>query len=280
MKVVTCLKHVVDPETFRPEQGDESRYRWIANPLDLLALEQALRVRDAHGGEVRVLTVGPPQADASLKRAIMMGADRVVRMWDDRLSGADSCAAALVLAGAIRRTGFDLLLCGARSADTGSELVGALLAEALDLPLVTRVIHLDVDRERRRVVVHRKVDRGARETYAAPLPAVLTIEEGAAEPRYCGPGWVRRLLREEVETLGLEDAGVEPALVLPRVRPLDITPPRPRTKLGTRVAGLSLREKLMVMRGEAGGKKAGGIVNGPPEEAARKMKEHLDRWLA
>jgi electron transfer flavoprotein beta subunit len=280
VKTVVCVKRIGDLPHLRNSGGVElSAAGQAPNPLDLSALEEALQVRTAEGGDVTALSVGPRPAEATLKKALMMGVDRIVRLWDERLRGCDSFGIALVLAKAAQAIGFDLLMCGARSADTGSELVAAAIAEHLGLPLIARAISLRIDRATGRIIADKKLERGARETCAARLPAVLAIECGPAEPRYSSPLWVRRLIRRKVDLLTLKDIGLALPLPAPRVSPLGLTAPKPRTKIGVRVSGLSLKDKLAIMRGRTSAAKKEEVVEERPEDAASKIKEHLERWL-
>lgn len=280
MKTVVCVKHIGGlPHIGDGRAAEPALGRQASNPLDLSALEEALQVRDAEGGEVIALSVGPPLTEATLKKALMMGADRIVRLWDDRLRECDSFGMGLVLAKGARAIGFDLLMCGARSADTGSELIGAVIAEHLGLPLIARATALRIDRATGRIIADKKLERGARETYAARLPAVLAIERGPAEPRYADQLWVRRLVGSRVDFLTLQDIALDLPLPAPRVLPLQLTAPKPRTKIGVRVSGLSLKEKMAVMRGRASAAKKENLVEERPDDAARKIKEHLQRWL-
>lgn len=281
MKIIVCLKHIADIAAMRDGDGAEpSVVRQVPNSLDLNALEEALQVRAAVGGEIIALTVGPAQADITLRKAVMMGADRAVRLWDESLRDLDAASMARVLAGAAKKFGFDLLLCGARSSDTGTELVGAMLAEVLEVPLICRAMALHFDGETGRIVADKKLEKGARETYATRLPAILTIEQGS-EARYSGPNWIFRLRSERVEVLKLTDIGVTENLPVPRVRKIALMPPKPRTKVGTKVSGLSLKEKMAVMRGRSAAKpQRQAATSDRPEDAANKIKEHLDRWLS
>jgi electron transfer flavoprotein beta subunit len=281
VKTIVCVKRIGDLPHLQDGGAVElSAAGQAPNPLDFSALEEALQVRTAEGGDVTALSVGPQPAEATLKKALMMGVDRIVRLWDERLRGCDSFGMALVLAKAAQAIGFDLLMCGARSADTGSELVAAAIAEHLGLPLIARAIALRIDRATGRVIADKKLERGAGETYAARLPAVLAIERGPTEPRYSNPLWVRRLIRSKVDLLTLKDIGLALPLPAPRVSPLGLTAPKRRTKIGVRVSGLSLKDKLAIMRGRAGAaKKKEEVVEERPEDAARKIKEHLERWL-
>jgi electron transfer flavoprotein beta subunit len=274
VRIVVCIKHVANiDEALIPRFAPGT-----PNDLDLNAIEEALRLRAAAGGEVVALTVGPPASDASLRKALMMGADRVVRLWGSGLDEADSSAMAMVLGKAVRKMGFDLLLCGARSADTSSEVIGALLAQHLQLPLVTRALGLRLADETGKIVTDRKLERGERETYRVPLPAVITIERGGP-PRYASPRWVHRMVHGRVETLTPEEIGLRVPLPAPRVKTLALTAPKTRTKIGVKVSGLSLKEKMAVMRGQAGGSQRRMVTGTEPAEAAKKIMEHLELWL-
>lgn len=279
MKTVVCIKHIGDLPQVHNGDVDLSAVGQASNPLDLSALEEALQLRAAVGGEVIALSVGPPAAEVSLRKALMMGVDRMVRVWDERLRGCDSFARALVLAAAAKEIGFDLLLCGARSVDNGGELMAAAIAEHLGLPLIVRAVALRLDGATGRIVADKKLERGARETYAARIPAVLSIDRGPDEPRYSGPLWVRRLMRAKVDLLTLKAVGLTTPLPAPRVAALELSAPRPRTKIGVKVSGLSLKDKLAIMRGRAGTAKKEEMVEESPEDAARKIKEHLEKWL-
>jgi electron transfer flavoprotein alpha/beta subunit len=210
----------------------------------------------------------------------MMGVERAVRIWSEALADAGPFTVARVLALSARRFGFDLLLLGARSADTANEIVGAAAAEILGLPLVTRVVGIDPESGGSSVLAERKLPRGERETHRVPCPAVLTIESGSTPPRYCAPGWVSRTRRANVERLRPEEIGAGVDASERRVAVLEVTPPQPRAKVGVRVSGLSLKDKLALMRG--GRKPASAedrIVEGAPPEVARRLKTSLERLL-
>jgi electron transfer flavoprotein alpha/beta subunit len=157
--------------------------------------------------------------------------------------------------------------------------MAAAIAENLKLPLIARAVALRLDSATGRIVADKKLERGARETYAARVPAVLSIDRGPIEPRYSSPLWVRRLTRAKIDVLGANDIGLTFPLPTPRITSLGLGAPKPRTKIGVKVSGLSLKDKLAIMRGRTSTAKKEEVVEETPEDAARKIKEHLEKWL-
>ncbi|HEU5228421.1 MAG TPA: hypothetical protein VFU49_11475, partial [Ktedonobacteraceae bacterium] len=186
--ILVCIKQVpllsalrFDPETRRIVREGVPL---DINELDIYALAEAIRLRDAHGGEVIAITMGPPQAREALATALAMGADRAIHLNDRAFAGADTAATARALALAIRQfsaknpAGFDLIFCGRHSIDAETAQVGPEIAEMLDLPQVSAVqkIELQQDDKRREAIVTRETDEG-NETLIVPLPALLTTVE-------------------------------------------------------------------------------------------------------
>jgi len=169
----------MDPETGTMiREGVEA----IVNPLDLYAIESAIRLKEARGAETVALSMGPPKAAAALREAIAMGIDTGVLITDKAFAGSDTWVTSYVLAAAIRKLGhFDLILCGERATDGDTGQVGPGIASWLNLPVATYVSRIDevgsgVCR------VHRLVENGY-EVLECDLPAVLTIVKEAADPR-------------------------------------------------------------------------------------------------
>lgn len=280
MKIVVCLKHATDPETaeFDLRTGALSQPNFLLGPLDFIALEQALRFAEVDGATVTAVTVGPARADFVLRKALTYGADAAQRVWADRLEEADSLTVARALAAAVVRLRPDIILLGTRSVDSASGRVAPALAEFLGLPLVTNVVA--VTRDGDTVLVTRAGDAGWRDEFRVPVPAVLAVEEGLNEPRYVAVlgHTYRRGLGLSIEVLspaglGIADSELEPALVT-----IEVGPPRPRTKVGIKVTGLTMKEKLDIMRGRTT-KKENELFTGSPEEAAQLMLGKLEEWL-
>ena len=184
VKLVVAVKQVPDTEaSIRIAPGeakiDLSGVNMILNPYDEYAVEEALKLRDAHGGEVWAVTVGPDSAVDVLRTAIAMGVNDAVHI--KAAEGLDPFATATLLAEQIKKMDADLVLLGKMAIDDAQMMVGPMLAELLGVPVVTRVSRLEVADGR--LKAERDVE-GGHETLEAPLPAVVTAEKGLNEPRY------------------------------------------------------------------------------------------------
>ncbi len=186
MRIAACIKQVpetttveIDPETHTlKREGIES----ILNPLDVFAVEQALRFRESMGGGVTVLTMGPPQAEAILRQAIALGADGGVIVSGPEFAGSDTWATSLALARALQTTGpWDVILCGKQAIDGDTAHVGPEMAAHLGLPhvaFVRGIVEISDDS----AIVERLTDTGT-EILRTPLPALLTVLKDLNEPR-------------------------------------------------------------------------------------------------
>lgn len=186
MKIAVCIKRVPDTETrvkvaADGKSLDESGVKFVPNPYDEFAIEEALRRRDsAGGGEVVVLSLGPSAAQETIRAALAMGADRGVLLQTDQIP-ADGLEVAKALAGELRDGAYDLILTGKMAIDDYNQQVGPMVATLLELPCVTAVGHLEI--EGGRGTAEREVEGGV-EVVEFVLPAVLTTEKGLNEPRF------------------------------------------------------------------------------------------------
>jgi electron transfer flavoprotein beta subunit len=209
MKIAVCIKRVAvlgdDVEFIDDERDVDPDYLdFSLNEWDSYAVEEALRLRDAHGGEVVVVSVGDEDSEAELRRCLAMGADRAVRVWSDDLQGVhDPISIARALAGGVR--GADLVLCGAQSADGAQGATGGALAGVLGVPVVAVVTHIAIDGGR--AEVHRELEGGTVEVVDVALPSVLTIQTGIGEPRYVTLRAIQEARTREVELLAPDDLG-------------------------------------------------------------------------
>ena len=214
MKVVVLVKHVPDTAADRHFAADLTLDRdAVAGRLDEAdeyAIEQALRVAECATGDtptVTALTMGPAAAVAALRRALAMGADAGVHVLDDALHGSDALATARVLAAAVRSLGFDLVVCGAASTDSGTALVPPMLAELLGVAVIS---HADAVRAEDGEVVARREDEAAVEEVAAPLPAVVSVTDRSGRPRYPTIRAIADARQKPLRTWSLADLGIDP----------------------------------------------------------------------
>ena len=186
MKIAVCIKRVPDTET-RIRIGadgtsiDEAGVKFILNPFDEFAVEEALQRKEKAGaGEVVVVTVGPDAAQETIRTALAMGADRGVLLRTERIP-ADALAVAKALAAELKDGGYDLVLFGKIAVDDANHAVGTMTAELLGVPCLTAIAHLEI--EGGRVTAEREVEGGI-EVVTCALPAVLTADKGLNNPRY------------------------------------------------------------------------------------------------
>jgi electron transfer flavoprotein beta subunit len=214
LNIVVCVKQVPDT-TAKKELGPDFRLNRealesVVNPFDEYAIEEALRLKEANGGEVVVLTMGPASAEDMIRKTLAMGVDRAVHVSDPALAGTDWSGTCAVLSAALRRIPHDLVLTGTESTDARSGLVPGGLSEALDIPLITYAVKLEITGDT--IKVNRQVAGGYQEVEAS-LPVVASVVKGANEPRYPSLKGIMSAKRKEIEKLSLADLGVEPASV-------------------------------------------------------------------
>jgi electron transfer flavoprotein beta subunit len=215
MEIIVCIKQVPDTTEVRidPEKGTLIRegIPSIVNPFDEYAVEAALRIKEEMGGRVTVITMGPSQAVEALRKCVAMGADQAVLVSDKAFAGSDTWSTSYTLAGAIKALGkFDLVLCGKQAIDGDTAQVGPGIAEHLKISQVTYVqkvlnVHQDA------IEVERGVEAGY-ELIETPLPAVLTIDKSANEPRLPSMMGTMKALKKEIPTLAAGDIGVKEGL--------------------------------------------------------------------
>jgi electron transfer flavoprotein beta subunit len=236
MKIVVCVKQVPDTETRVRVAPDgksivETDVNWIPSPYDEFAIEEALKIKEAKGGEVVVVTVGPERAQTALRTALAMGADSAVHVKDAALDGADTLATARALAGAIRTLGaVDLVLCGQQGVGGDNSQVPGLLAELLDLPQVTVAVKVEI--QDGTAVVEREIE-GAREIWETSLPAVISAQKGLNEPRYASLKGIMAAKKKPIQVLDAAGAGLDAAAAAPKVRvvAMELPPERPAVRM-------------------------------------------------
>lgn len=212
MRAIVPIKQILDPTGFtvhrRLGRIFINREDYIINPNDKNALEETLRLKDAHGVEVIALSLGEPRVDDALREALAMGADQAFLLTDEAFAEADAAAAALILAKAIEKIGdYDLILTGQRAMDTGASQIGPRLAEYLGLPQVLEV--REVSGLSNGKLRAKRNWKGGYAEVEVGLPVLLSIAPQANEARYPHGARIMNAYREwEISTWGLADLGL------------------------------------------------------------------------
>jgi electron transfer flavoprotein beta subunit len=233
MNIVVLVKQVPDTESERklvPGAGtlDRAAADGVINELDEFAIEEGLRIAEAHGGEVTILTAGPARAAESVRKALSMGAGKAVHVLDDGIAGSDALATSAVLALALRSVGFDLVIAGAESTDARTGVMAAMLAERLGVPQLSLASRVDIDGSS---VTVRRVSEEGIEVVSGSLPAVVSVMEKINEPRYPSFKGIMAAKKKPVQTLTLADLSVDPGTVglagsVTSVADFEAAPPR------------------------------------------------------
>ena len=211
MKIAVCAKYVpeataarrIDPSTKRLDRAGEG----VLNPFDANAVEEALKVKEATGeGEVVIVSLGPEKALEAMRRALAMGADRVVLVSDEAAAGSDLVATARVLAAALDREEADLVLFGQQANDGDGAVLWAAVADRLQRPLISQVAELS--HEDGKVRGKRQTEFGY-DVIEAPLPAVVAVSDAINVPRYPALKGIMGAKKKSQETVSLADLGVD-----------------------------------------------------------------------
>lgn len=249
MKILVCIKQV--PQKDAPLRLNESGtwirddVSWETNEPDAYALEEALRQKEKHGGEVVAITAGPARSQQVLREALAKGADRAIHLEDDRFAQMDAANTARAIAAAIAGESFDLIVTGLQSDDFGAAQTGVLLAEILGIPHATIIIGIEADAGG--LKLKRELEAGHYQHIEMPMPAVLTIQSGINKLRYA-------------TLIGIKQAKMKP---LKKVAWAEV-----ESKLSPHMQKI---ERLYV----PGRQKQTRKVEGPAGEVAKKVVEYL-----
>lgn len=207
MNIFVCLKQTFDTEEkIVVENGKvkEDGVRFVMNPYDEYAVEEAIQLRDAHGGTVTVVTIGPDRAQEALRTALAMGADEAVHISDESLFG-DEFSASGVLAAYFKDKNANIILCGNQAVDDGSGQVAIRLAELLNIPHIGTITKLEINGTD--VVAHRDAE-GDLEIVGGKLPVLVTAQQGLNDPRYPSLIGIRKANKKPLETPAAGDLGL------------------------------------------------------------------------
>jgi electron transfer flavoprotein beta subunit len=215
VNIVVLVKQVPDSGSERKmDPADNTVARAAAdnvvNEIDEYAIEEALVVKEATGGEVTVLTVGPDSATDAIRKALSMGADKAVHVSDEAIKGSDAVQISAVLAAALGQLEYDIVICGAEATDSQMSVMPALLAERLGLPQLSGARKLTVDGGVAKI--ERQTD-GGYWAVEAPLPAIVSTWDTINEPRYPSFKGIMAAKKKPVETKTLADIGLDASAV-------------------------------------------------------------------
>lgn len=217
MKIIVAIKQVPerDAQVHIDSAGkwiDEADLQWALNESDAYALEEALQLKEKHGGEVVVLSAGPERIGSTIREALAKGADRAIRVESDDLAQRDALGVARLLAAAIQPESPDLVLTGLQSDDLGYGQTGVILAELLGLPHASLILH--VEKTDAGLTVKRELEEGWFQEIALPLPAALTIQSGGNKLRYATLMGIKKAKTKELRRVAAAELGADAAAVV------------------------------------------------------------------
>ncbi len=248
MKILVPIKRVPDPygriRLTQDGRLDDSDIKWVINPFDEIALEEAARIRESGASvEITAVTIGPQIWEEQLRTALAMGADRAIHVIDDQ--PADPSVVSALLAEVVRREKPDIVLMGKQAIDDDCSQTGPMLAARLMLPQVSFASKIDISLTGDSVSITREIDSG-RETLRVPLPAVITVDLRLNEPRYVALPAIIKARSKPIQRMDAAELGERPTS---RIRIVKLESPQPR-KPGRRVG--SVQELITALREEAG----------------------------
>lgn len=211
MEIIVLLKQVPATESFIGIADDgvsikTEDIKWVINPYDEYAVEEALRIKDAHGGTVTIISAGPEKSVEAIRTALAMGADKGVLIKSPEADKCDGLGIARILAAALKNIKFDLIIAGQRAVDDDNFQVGTALAEFLSIPNISLVIKEEIADGKIRC--YRTVEGGT-VVLEAPLPALFTTQKGLNEPRYASLPGIMKAKRKPLDIKSLSDIGID-----------------------------------------------------------------------
>ncbi|REJ13353.1 MAG: electron transfer flavoprotein subunit beta [Caldibacillus debilis] len=254
MNIYVLLKRTFDTEekiSVQDGKINDDGVEFIINPYDEYAVEEAIRVKEAHGGEVTVITVGSEESEKQLRTALAMGADKAVLInTEEDLDSGDEYTTAKIIAEYLKDKEIDIIFAGNVAIDGGSGQVGPRVAELLGIPCITTITKLEIDGKN--VSVIRDVE-GDEERIEAPLPVLVTAQQGLNEPRYASLPGIMKAKKKPLEELELDDLDLDEDDVAAKTETVEIFLP-PEKKAGKILQGEladQVKELVSLLRNEA-----------------------------
>ena len=247
MNIIVCMKSVPSSETkvkinSNGKSIDEADIVYEINPYDEFALEEAIKIKEAHGGKVVLITLGASTATQNIRKGLAMGADEAVHLICENIELADSAVVAELLAAALKEMEFDLIFCGKKAIDCDNHQVPNRIAQLLGIPAVTAISSLELTPESAKAT--RNIEGGA-ETISVNFPALFSAEKGLNEPRYASlPG----IMAAKKKPIDARQVSVGDQLL--ELITLELPPPKPEGRIvgkGPEAAG----ELVRILREEA-----------------------------
>lgn len=244
MEIVVLLKQVPATESFISIAPDGSTIRtedlkWVINPYDELAIEEALQIRQAKGGKVTVVSLGPEKAVEALRTALAMGADSAMRIDAGDLQ-LDGLGTARILAATLKNLTYDLIICGQRAVDDDNYQVGPAVAEFLNIPHIPMVVKEEIsDNE----ICCTTTVEGGTVDLKAPLPALITTQRGLNTPRYASLPGIMKAKKKPIDTRSVSELGVDLESLTAKVAIKAMSPPDER-KGGKIIDGEDVNAKV------------------------------------
>jgi len=253
VNIFVCMKQVPDTEaslSIKDGTGiNEGNIKWIMNPYDEFAVEEALKLKEKNpGSTVTVISLGPDRVDSTLRTALAMGVDKAVHVQSSE--PLDDLMTAAALAGAIRKTGEPgIIFMGKQAIDNDSYQVHIRLAEELKVGVATNVTAFQFANNQ--VTVEREIDEGAKEVIELALPCIVAATKGLNTPRYASVMGIMKAKKIEIQKLSLADCGVASVTNQVTVTKYTIPPEKPQGKVITAEPAQAVKELVRLLREEA-----------------------------
>ena len=243
MKIIVCIKQVLDTGAKIEMQGEKvvaSGSPYIINPYDEFALEEAIRIKSAlPDSEITVFSLGPESVQEALKRALAMGADHAIHISDPLFDGLDNSLIAKILAKAIQKDSFDLVLCGRQAVDDDMAQVGPALAVLLEIPFITIVTKMQFSKNFQTADITRQIEGGSEIQKNRSLPFLVTCQKGLNEPRLPSLKGIMAAKKKEIQIISASDLQLDAKFLDPhnnKLQEMKLSLP-PERKKGTILKG-------------------------------------------
>jgi electron transfer flavoprotein beta subunit len=233
LNIIVFVKQVPDTASRITIEKDgqkiiEDDIKWVMNPYDEFAVEEALALKEEFGGEVIIISLGPERVKSTILAALAMGADKGVLITGEKIEDLDSTAVAKALAKKTMELEYDLIFAGQRSVDSDQGIVAAMAAEYLNIPKVALATKVEISEMQETATVERKAD-GRTEVIESSLPLLITAEKGLNEPRYATMRKIMMAKKKQIEKIDINDLGLDEAVTRDRkVKIIKLLPPQTR----------------------------------------------------